>query len=635
MNIRLAQMEVVPGNPKKNFETIQTLVEEAKFDGISILVLPELCISGYLIGDMWEETSYIEDCMYYGDCVAQLSANGPTIVFGNVTNVKVSETGLDLTPQYGTDGRIAKLNAAFVAQNGHYVPFAHGFTVQPKSLLPNYREFEEPRHFQTMKWFAERFNVEDPYQPIEIDGVKIGITICEDGWDRDYTTKPIKSFCDNGAELILNLSCSPFTTGKNIARDRTFAAHAKINHVPVLYVNSIGLQNNGKTIFGFDGSTVVYNRNGLKMDQAPMFDTYSMTVNYSPELKDIIAGDMELPEIPELSETEEIYAALKYGIKTYLDQCGIKRIVIGSSGGIDSAVAAALYAEVVGPENLLLVNMPSEFNSQTTIGLSSELANNIGCFYTSIPISDSVALTVRQIQNKSVMDGNGNEFTLKLSDFDLENVQARDRSSRILSALSCAFGGVFTNNGNKTETTVGYCTMYGDHAGFLAALADLWKTQVYELGAYLNRDAEIIPQAIFDIIPSAELSAEQSLDAGKGDPIKYWYHDKLFKAWVENWNRVTPTEVIEWYYKRELFAKLGINQPEAKIETLFANSKEFVDDLERWWKLFKGMAIAKRVQAPPVLAVSRRAFGFDYRETLNCVYFSRRYEETKAKLLGN
>jgi len=633
MNIRLAQMEVVPGNPKKNFETIQHIVEEAKFDSVRILVLPELCISGYLIGDMWEEPSFIEDCIYYGHMVANLSDDGLTIIFGNVTYA-IIVNDLNITHKYGTDGRIAKLNAAFVAQNGNYVPFQHNYITQVKSLLPNYREFEEPRHFQSMQWFVDQFDIEDPYKPIEIEGLKIGITICEDGWDRDYTTKPIKSFCDNGANLILNLSCSPFTTGKNIARDRTFGAHAKNNNVPVLYVNSIGLQNNGKTIFGFDGSTVAYNCNGIKMDQAPMFDTYNMDVVYDPQCKDIIAGDMELPEFPLYSETEEIYTALKYGIKTYLNQCGLKKVVIGSSGGIDSAVAAALYAEVVGPENLLLVNMPSEYNSQTTIGLSTELANNIGCFYTSIPIGDSVALTVRQINNKSVMDGRGVEYTLNLSDFDIENVQARDRSSRILSALSCAFGGVFTNNGNKTETTVGYCTIYGDNAGFLAALADLWKTQVYELGAYLNRNGEVIPQAIFDIIPSAELSADQSLDAGNGDPLKYWYHDNLFKAWVERWNRVTPTEIIEWYYNRELFKQLGINEPESKIETIFANSTEFVADLERWWKLFKGMAIAKRVQSPPVLAVSRRAFGFDYRETLNCVYFSRSYEEIKAKLLG-
>ena len=190
-----------------------------------------------------------------------------------------------------------------------------------------------------------------------------------------------------------------------------------------------------------------------------------------------------------------------------------------------------MYAEAIGKKNLLLVNMPSKYNSETTIGLSKQLAKNIGCLYTTIPIGESVELTQRQI-SEAIVETCDSEFftgisTLKLSQFDLENVQARDRSSRILSAVASAFGGVFTNNGNKSEITVGYCTLYGDNAGFLATIGDLWKTQVYELGKYLNRNGEVIPEGIFNIIPSAELSAEQSLDAGKGDPIKYWYHDFL------------------------------------------------------------------------------------------------------------
>jgi NAD+ synthase (glutamine-hydrolysing) len=638
MKIRLAQMEVVPGNPRKNFEVMKKTIEANLQDpDVDVLVFPELCLSGYLIGDMWEETAFIEDCITYGHKIAEMSTDRLTIIFGNVTQFRFSETGMDLQEPYGNDGRPALLNAAFVAQGGGYVLNENELYAYPKSLLPNYREFEEPRHFQNMEWVCETHykdrSIEDMYQPFEINGVKVGITVCEDGWDRDYKLKPVELLVRNGAELILNLSCSPFTTGKNDARDRTFSAHAKINEVPVAYVNSIGLQNNGKTVFGFDGSTVAYAKSGYKLNQLPMFTQGYLDVEFCEHRKDFL-GDMVEPELPEYTEIEEIYHALKYGVGKYLEQCGVEKVVIGSSGGVDSAVAAALYAEVVGPENLLLVNMPSEFNSHTTISLSDELANNIGCYYTSIPIGESVQLTISQIHEKHVMGKEGNEFVLNLSDFDLENVQARDRSSRILSALSCAFGGVFTNNGNKTEATVGYATLYGDVAGFLAALGDLWKTQVYELGKYLNRNGEVIPEAIFNIIPSAELSADQSLDSGNGDPLKYWYHDKLFKAWVERWNRIGPTEVIQWYYERKLFKNLGIDRPEADIEELFPRSKDFVEDLERWWKLFKGMGIAKRVQAPPVMAVSRRAFGFDYRETLNCVYFSEKYYTYRQKLIG-
>lgn len=623
MKIRLAQIEIIPGNPKKNFQTAALITAEASKDGVELLVFPELLISGYLIGDMWEETTFIEDCMYYGEELAKLSTATMTIMFGNVGFIN----------GFGYDGRRKKINCACVASNGTIT------YMQPKILLPNYREFDEPRHFQPYEKVVTG-NIIHGLRPIEVNGVKIGVTICEDGWDRDYPTKPTKILASNGAELIVNLSCSPFTAGKNDARDKTFSAHACDNGIPLLYVNSIGCQNNGKTIFTFDGSSVAYDRHGTTIANAPMFEeaimdfTFVGTSLVSDTKKFSEEFDIEVGTNPIV----EIHRALIYGIRQYMKQSKLSRVVIGSSGGIDSAVAAVLYAEAIGKKNLLLVNMPSKYNSETTIGLSKQLAKNIGCLYTTIPIGESVELTQRQI-SEAIVETCDSEFftgisTLKLSQFDLENVQARDRSSRILSAVASAFGGVFTNNGNKSEITVGYCTLYGDNAGFLATIGDLWKTQVYELGKYLNRNGEVIPEGIFNIIPSAELSAEQSLDAGKGDPIKYWYHDFLFRAWVERWNRATPDDIIQWYFTGTLLKNIGLNvENDGRLKELFPTNKDFIDDLERWWKLFKGMAVAKRVQAPPILAVTRRAFGFDYRETLNCTYFGRKYEQIKEILL--
>lgn len=632
--IRLVQMNVIPGNPLENFKTCSSFVKKAKEDNVEVLVFPELCLSGYLIGDMWEEMSFLEDCEYYGNELAKLSSNTLTIIFGNVFIDK---------ELHGTDGRIVKLNGAFVAQRGKfYINMFNNLSVYPKTLLPNYREFEESRHFKDGLWYANHkgYDFLNNFEPIPINlRLKIGLTICEDGWDSDYDIHPIKNCKSLSSNLILNLSCSPFTINKNISRDKVFSLHAKNNNIPVCYVNTIGLQNNSKTIFTFDGSTVVYDNLGNIITSINPFEENYVDITFDSTTQKVYP--VGFPTIPdELTEIEQIHKALIFGIKSYMKQSNLSKVVIGSSGGIDSAVVAALYAEAIGKDNLLLVNMPSEFNSQTTINLSKQLAKNIGCYYTTIPIGDSVKLTKEQIHNLIVPQLNSgdinsifnNAIQLNLSNFDLENIQARDRSSRILAAVASAFNGVFTNNGNKTEASVGYCTMLGDLAGFVSTIGDLWKTQVYELGKYLNRKEEIIPKEIFEIIPSAELSAEQCLDKGKGDPLIYWYHDNLFKSWTERWNRITPTEILEHYINKDLCKFLGINKSEDSIHNIFKTNKLFIDDLEYWWKKFKGISIAKRVQCPPILAVSRRSFGFDYRETLNCVYFSKKYLELKKSL---
>ena len=620
INIAIAQIQVIPGRPDLNFKTMQEQVSKAKAQGVQLLLFPEMCLSGYLIGDTWEEQSFIQDCLEYGKDVASLSQD-ICIIFGNVAQLD----------SHGEDGRPLKFNGFYIAQKGNFLENQVLKTnFHPKTLLPNYREFEETRHFFDLRRYAQKINqpLENCLQPFTINiagkEFKIGPTICEDGWGKDYDINIMESLCQHQCDLIVNISSSPFTLGKNNRRNQVFSNQAKKNSAPIIYVNNTGIQNNGKTIFSFDGSSTVYDAQGEIVFEAPCFENSLYVLNEQ--------NHSEKPTSPQ-KEIAEIYTTLQYSISQYMQQSGIERVIIGVSGGIDSAVAAALYTRIVGPENVLLVNMPSKFNSLTTISLAEKLSNNLGCYYTTISIEDSVYLTQRQINNLRIKSPEDSRL-LRLSHFHMENVQARDRSSRILAALSSAFGGVFTCNANKVETLVGYSTLYGDHGGFLACLADLWKEQVYELGKYMNKyvfEKNVIPQGIFDIVPSAELSDKQDVDKGLGDPLIYWYHDRLFFSWIQFWNRVSPEEILTWYSEGVLEEKLQLPQ---QINTIFSNAKDFIYDLERWWKLFKGMGIAKRVQAPPIVAVTRRAFGFDFRESLMQPYFSKRYLKLKEKLLS-
>ncbi len=381
------------------------------------------------------------------------------------------------------------------------------------------------------------------------------------------------------------------------------------------------------TIFTFDGSSCIYDVCGNQVGTSSLFKAENLY--FQIPLDGQPFGN---PVKHQENSLDDLLSALEFGARSFMQQLGIEKVAIGASGGIDSALTAALYSRILPPEDLLLVNMPSRYNSDTTRALAAQLAANLGTCYTTIPIEESVSLTKRQINDHKIMMPNGGEHKLSLSDFMLENVQARDRSSRVLSAVSNAFGGVFTCNANKSELTVGYGTLYGDICGFLALIADLWKTEIWALSRHLNENvfqSEIIPTGSIELVPSAELSTEQNIDEGKGDPLNYPYHDRLFASWVERWDRATPEENLEWYNTGSLASELNC---EDNIQSIFPTPRSFIEDLERWWNLYQGMGLAKRIQAPPVMAVKRRAFGFDHRESQLGARYTRCYKELRNKL---
>ena len=623
----LAQMKILPGHPEANTAAMLKMIAAAKEAQAGLIIFPEMAIPGYLLGDTWEQESFLQECEDCGKIIIAASQD-ICIMFGNIA--------MDWT-KHNNDGRIRKYNAFFTAQNGRLIqPPQMPYPFVIKTLLPNYREFDDTRHFFSLQKLSRELDISlaELIAPLQISHAgktyHVGCLLCEDGWSDDYEITPLDILAQyDKLDFLVNISSSPYTLGKNKKRHRVFGHEAQRLSAPIFYVNNIGLQNNGKTIYTFDGSSTVYNRKG------------EIILAQNAYQESLACLDLEsIPALPPVtsdskSDIAHIYEALSYGVKEFLRSINVSKVTIGISGGIDSAVAAALYTSILGPKSILLINMPSIYNSQTTKGLAHKLASNLGCQYMIIPIQESVEHTIEQLKTIPLENALPMQQHLSVSSFVAENIQARDRSSRVLAGAAAAFGSVFTCNANKAEMTVGYSTLYGDLSGFLAVLADLWKYQIYDLAYYLNEEIfhyAAIPQETIDIIPSAELSAAQCIDKGQGDPLIYPYHDFLFRSFVERWNKATPEDILRWYDAGCLERELGC--PDGLVQKLFPDTESFICDLERWWKLFTGIAIAKRIQAPPVLAVSRRAYGFDHRESQNGTHYTARYKELKSSLLS-
>ena len=591
----------------------------AREKGAHILVLPEMCLTGYLIGDLWDQSAFLRECEAYNEKIAA-AARGMTVLWGSCA-IDWEKTN--------DDGRPRKYNTTFAAADGHFlVPENGSHPYVIKTLLPNYRCFDDRRYFTSLRQEAmeENLPVEDALTPFLLpageETIRAGVLLCEDSWDENYSLSPMSILAKKNISLFFNLSASPFTLGKNEKRHRMLGAALAKLHIPMVYVNQRGLQNNGKTCYTFDGMTAAYDREGRLAAEARLYEEPRCFFLFDQENGNLV------PETPmDPFRDSLLLPALRYGVKKFLSSIHVDRVVIGVSGGIDSAVNAALYRSVLPEGHLLLVNTPTRFNSEMTKGLAKKLADNLESPYLTIPIGSFIDETAAALEGLPV--GNGN---IHLTGFMKENMQARDRSSRILSALSAAFGGIFTCNANKTEMTVGYGTLYGDLAGALAATADLWKYQIYELGRALNQwyGKDVIPEGIFTVKPSAELSENQDVTKGLGDPLIYEYHDYLLKSFIEPWQRNTPEDSLAWYAEGNLEEHLGC---QVKVKDLFLTNADFIKDLERWWNLFAGFAVAKRIQAPPLIAISRRPYGYDLRESQVRPYYTDRYLEMKRRML--
>lgn len=613
INFAISQMEVVPGRPDKNTAKIIKETEAAKGRKVDVILFPELAVPGYMLGDEWENDSFIQDLIGYNQDILS-KTEGIAVFWGNI------HAEFD---KRGEDGRTRKYNTIYVAQDGKWVSNGVFDGRTYKSLMPKYKEFDDERHFYSMPKLAQEQGIGlekllKPF-PIKVKSgvVKIGAILCEDMWCADYSANPTHILIKNGADVMVNLSCSPWSWRKNDKRHRVVRSLLEKDPVPFVYVNNVGAQNNGKNIFLFDGNSTVYNPDGSIVASAGDYKDETMDVKLPAKKK------IQIVDRPPFDKEDvaELHRALVYGIRKFFDGLPSKKAVIGLSGGIDSAVDACLLVEALGKENVIAINMPSKFNSSLTKNAASELAKKLGITYKVIPIQESVDLTARELTDAG----------FPVTSFDLENIQARDRGSRVLAGVAASVGGVFVNNGNKTEVALGYATLYGDVDGAIAPLADLYKYEVYQLAEHINDQArfDLIPTSIINVVPSAELSADQDVTKGKGDPIIYPYHDKLVRAFVEF--RRDPEYILQRYMEGSLEKELNIVP--GTVKKYLPDTKTFIADLEHKWRLYK-INVFKRIQGPPNFAVSKRAFGYDLREAQNGYYFTRGYEGLKNKLLG-
>ncbi len=612
LKISICQMPVVAGRPDINREYIITEIQKASQAKSDIIVFPEMCVTGYIIGDLYDDDYFLKDAQRSNEQIRVATQTGITAIWGNIT--------LDIKHS-GENGRTRKFNTALIAQNGKWIGYTY------KTLHPNYRIFDDDRHFySTRKVFEEDLQnltdsddtllISDYFQPFEIvtriGNINLGVILCEDMWHDDYAYNPTQYLVDNGAEIIFNLSASPWSWQKNRKRHQIVRKLLTTAKVPFVYVNNVNIQNNGKNIVVFDGSSTVYDKTGNIIFEVSAYEVGTKELTFNLEAKPIESRTQD--------DTKELYQAITCAIREYFKTLppSHRKVIVGLSGGIDSALTVTLYVDVLGKDNVVAINMPSQYNSQETQSIAATIAHNLGIKYEVRPIQEIVNLIAEKTD-------------VKPNTASYENIQARVRME-ILAARAQDLSAVFSSNWNKVEAAFGYGTLYGDMAGFIAPIGDLIKREVYQLADYLNKTIykqEVIPSACFEIAPTAELRENQRDPFDYGHLNKRGYHDEMVRAFVEF--RLNPEWFLESYAENRLEKELRL--ADGTLAHLFPTIEDFIKDLEKHWQLFYG-SYFKRIQSAPVALVSKRAFGLDLRESVLSAHFTQRYQELKRILLA-
>lgn len=537
MNIALAQINTTVGDFAGNIDRIVKYARRAQGRGADLVVFPELALCGYPPRDLVERPGFIRKSEAELVRLARLLPPIPALV-GYVRR------------SHAVQGKAAADAAALIKDGKVVLDYT-------KILLPFYDVFDESRYFE-------------PGQSIglhEFNGFKLGITICEDVWNDKhfwkkqlYSRDPVDECVRGGANLLLNIASSPYSTEKIQLRHDMLKAIADTRHIPVVYVNHVG----GNDQLVFDGSSMAFSARGELCARARSFEEDLVIFDTSD-------GHLEIHPAP-ASETEAVYQALKLGVHDYVVKCGFQKVIVGLSGGIDSSLVATLAADALGPQNVTGVGMPGPYSSPGSIRDAEALARNLRIDFRIIPITPIF---------ESYLTALDPAFEGEIRDVTEENIQARVRGN-ILMALSNKFGSLVLSTGNKSELAAGYCTLYGDMAGGLAAIADVPKIMVYDLARYVNRAGERIPQACLEKPPSAELRPNQT-DQDTLPP--YEVLDAILKDYIE-----------EALSSQEIAAKHHFDV------SLVRDAIRKVDGAEY-----------KRQQAPPTLKVTAKAFGMGRR----------------------